>query len=102
MAVGAVVGGWFIQCCVFSFNEVFILEEGVAGFIGLFLLRGFIVVFVWSFRGFGKKLLGGSSGGVKHLRTFFLCMIYTAYVVPLFNMFGLGLAKVCLEEVDMG
>lgn len=91
---------------MFSFNEVIILEDGIRGVVGFSLGVGFIVSFIWSFRFLGRKFLGNIESKVKSIekdmRSFFLCIFYTAYLVPLFNICGLGLAKVALEDVDIG
>lgn len=38
----------------------------------------------------------------RPIRSFFLTMLFRAYLVPLINLFGFKLAKVIYEEVDMG
>lgn len=36
------------------------------------------------------------------MRSFFLSMLFRAFIVPLINMFGFGLSKVAFEEIDIG
>lgn len=82
------------------------MEDGVSGVVGFSLVAGLGIRFIMSLRFLGKKMLRAMEGKMrwveKHVRSFFLCMFYTAYLVPLFNMCGLGLAKVALEDVDIG
>lgn len=36
------------------------------------------------------------------MRSFFLSILFRAYLVPVFNVLGFGLAKATFEEIDMG
>lgn len=65
LRVASVFGGYFMQCFVFSFNEVFLLEIGFKLFLFVLLLMGglFVVVrslvkfFVIKFSGFLGRVL---------------------------------------------
>lgn len=70
------------------------------------MVVGFIVSLVWIVGILRKNLIRGAGRQLiiveKYVRSFFLSMLFRAYIIPLVNIFGFGLSKVVFEDIDMG
>lgn len=105
LGVGAVVGGCFIQSCLFEFNEVFIMEVGFKIIVLLVLFFGFLVMGFYVV--ISKVLevylgLGMVDKLFKFIKLFFVQIWFFSYVVYGRNVIGLGVGHLMYKEVDLG
>lgn len=100
IGVLSVLGGYFIQCFVFSFNYIFLLEARFKLFLLILLITGGIIVLV---RATVKIFAFSFPNMIKVFMVSFFCTIwFSSHWVSMINRLGLQWSGMAYNKVDLG